>query len=74
MEILFPTGVIMMNEQRGVAVGRAGFSLWSRELSLKQRLLSQDVHKHAHKIRSIPQQVAFCPWQRKQKSNWHALE
>lgn len=53
MEIFSPLCVIMMNEHRGVAVGRAGFSLWSGELSLKQGLWSRDVHKHAHKIRSL---------------------
>lgn len=36
MEIYSPLHVIMMNEQRGVVVGRAGFSLRSSEPSLKQ--------------------------------------
>ena len=36
MEIFSPLLVILMNEWRGVAVGRAGFSLQSSELSLNQ--------------------------------------
>lgn len=53
MEILSPLHVIMINDWRGVAVGRAGFSLWCCKLSLKMGLWSLDVHKHAHKIRSL---------------------
>ncbi len=53
MEIFSLLRVVMINDWRGVAVGRAGFSLRSGELSLKRGLWSRDVHKHAHKIRSL---------------------
>lgn len=50
---IFSLCVIMINDYRGVAVGRAGFSLLSSELSLTQGLWSRDVHKHAHKIKRL---------------------
>lgn len=53
MEKVSPLLVIMINDYRGVAVGRAGFSLWSAELSLKQGLWSRHIHKHVHKIRFL---------------------
>lgn len=53
MEIFSPLFVIMMNEQRGVAVGRAGFSLWGGELSLKKGLSGAGTSINMH-IKSDP--------------------
>lgn len=36
-----------------------------------------DARKHVHKVPAPPpltRQVASCPWQRRQESNWHTLE